>query len=854
MIRSTVASVRCPADWPLRRRWYRSLAQALAAARPPCGALFEATSTDPVPTVTVRPASLIATVRAAPVASALPLECGAVPPPPAPAAPGRERYAVIVPAGSAPPGAGAVGSVGRDRPLLASLLGPADWIGWQTFWLRGSGGEIRVARRFRYVVPPSDDVDTRFDGVAAAVVAEWTDATGLPAAVGRPARGAARDWRRGTVRSIVPGAWIACSADAVDRTAEFRGGSEGSAGPEPRGHAIVFGASGAGKTTFLAHRAAGSIRRGEPVIAIDLHGDLAPAIVAQLTEAQRATVVAVDATDRPVSGIGALAAESGDDDRAAGHLVAALKRLTPDGTDVYWGFRLERIFDSFVRLVQETGGSLRDLYGLLTDADRRDAARWATRRPDLARFLDELGPVVRRNPEFLWSAATRLSKVVLVPALAELLAPPDGGIPVEARIAEGSSLLVRLPFAALGPEAAAFAATLVLGRVYLGLAGRFRTGRPRTALVVLDEAQAFPPRLVAELLTESRKFGLRALVATQYPERLAPELRAAAAGVVGELVVFRIPRASAGNLAGWLGLSSAEAERTLPELPDGHGIVRAATADRPIPLAPVPSRLATDFGPWNAAVAATRRAADASPEPADGDPDAVTERLLLAVLGAEEEERPLGAAELSGAAVGLPGPALDAAAVIDRVPTLERQGLVRVAPDGLRLTLAGERRLGLGAATGATRESAEHRALLFRAFRIFARRGYRLEIVRQGRYDTTLPDARLSLLTAGAIRASPAELAGEIDRARRGWAWRCFRGRNVHVEAEVSGALRAERIRHGWSKAARHDAFALFLVPDPRRAGRVRATLRSMGIGPDRAQVWTLDLSGSRRPPRPLVA
>ena len=226
---------------------------------------------------------------------------------------------------------------------------------------------------------------------------------------------------------------------------------------------------------------------------VDLHGDLAPAILGRLSPESRLRVVAVDATLPPVPGVAALVPD-GPRDRAAAHLVAALKRLSPDGTDLYWGFRLERIFDTFVRLALETGGSLTDLYDLLTNPDRRDAARLATRSVELARFLDELSPVVRRNPEFLWSASTRLSKVVLVPALRELLAPEEGGLPVEALLTEGRSLLVRLPFASLGPEAAAFAATLLLGRIYLGVAATAeRRGRPFPVSVVLDEVQATPP-------------------------------------------------------------------------------------------------------------------------------------------------------------------------------------------------------------------------------------------------------------------------------------------------------------------------------------------------------------------------
>lgn len=83
-------------------------------------------------------------------------------------------------------------------------------------------------------------------------------------------------------------------------------------------------------------------------------------------------------------------------------------------------------------------------------------------------------------------------------------------------------------------------------------------------------------------------------------------------------------------------------------------------------------------------------------------------------------------------------------------------------------------------------------------------------------------------------------MAAALEEAQRGWAWRCFQGLDVHVEAEVSGALRAARVRRGWEKARGRGAFALFLVGDARRAARVRTALRTLGAGPQSAQVWTL--------------
>ncbi len=563
--------------------------------------------------------------------------------------------------------------------------------------------------------------------------------------------------------------------------------------------------------------------------------------MARLSDSDRARLLTVDASELPVPGISGLVAGATSPDRAAAHFVAAVKRLSPDGVELAWGFRLERIFDIFARLVLETGGSLVDLYALLTDADRRDSARLATRRATTARFLDELGPILRRDPEFLWSAATRLSKVVLVPALMDLLAPSDGGLDIEGLLASGRTLLLRLPMGALGPESAAFAGTLVLGRLYLGLAARADAhpeGPP--VLFVLDEAQALSPRLVAEVLAEGRKFGIEAIIATQYPDRLAPEVRSAAAGAAASFIAFRVPPATTASVAPWLGIEPRDATGLLSGLPTGTGVT--LDADRG-GLVWVPS---TGPGPgepgaaWRLELERTRREFGTESEELMVSDAPGTEQVLLAILAADESGRRLRPEEVVGAAGRLPGEPIASERLELAWRAIVRGPELESTPAGLRLSAAGERRLGLGRSTGAARESAEHRRLLLVTFRIFARHGYALEILRQGRFDTTLPDALYRQLGHGGRAETPAELADRLDRTRTGWAWRFFRGRDVHVEAEVSGALRPERIRHGWSKAAGRGAFALYVVGDPMRAGRVRRTLRNLRLGPDRAQVWTL--------------
>jgi hypothetical protein len=838
-----VATLRVDGGFAARRSVYRAIAQALAGAEPPAGAVFETSLAGPPATIWVRPARLLGPRGAADLVGAV---ATFDPSPSDPSEPplGRRsagQFGMLLPSGTARTDRSVPTTVPSPLLPVAWVAPVGGWAGVQVLWRATSMGPVHVAVRFRIAAREPEDRASLFRVVGARLLTDWTRGTGTIAVIGRASHGARRDWRRLGIRSLPGNAWHGLAPEVLDAIPEVGFRDLERPSPTSEGHTVVFGASGTGKTTLLAERARRAIAGGRPVVVLDLHGDLTPAILRNLLPVEREQVVAVDAGVRPVAGISGLVRTGSSVDRAAGHFVAAVKRLSPDGGELAWGFRLERIFDTFSRLVLESGGTLVDLYALLTDPRRREAAVLESHGPAATRFLEELAPIVRRNPEFLWSAATRLSKVVLVPELADLLAPGDGGLEVEHLVRSGRSLLVRIPVATLGPEVAAFAATLVLGRIYLGLVGSpplTNGGAP--VLLVLDEVQGFPPRLVSEILSESRKFGLEAIVATQYPDRLSPEVRDAASGAAANFVTFRTPAASASHVGPWVGLRSDQSAPVLTSLPVGVALALEPNSPEPRWLQGAKPSVTVEAASWGAAVDRTRFefgvASTLTPIGVDEEP---VERVLLAILGAEERADPLACGSVVEAAGQLAGPPLDGAELERAWDRLERGAECSTVAGRVRLTAAGEQRLGLGAHTGAVSESAEHRALLLRAFRVFARRGYAIEILRQGRFDTTLPDAVFRQLGTRA-RTVPAEVARVLDGVRSGWAWRCFSGLDVHLEAEVSGALRSERIRRGWAKAKARGAFALFLVGDAGRARRVRSTLRALGLGPGRAQVWTL--------------
>lgn len=769
--------------------------------------------------------------------------------PPAPAAgPGR-------PARCADRGEGNVGSPGPTglAPLAPDLpegLGavetgsPGTWAATQTHWFARADGQLSVWSRFLVeAAAPGVDAEAWRVGVALARRVECGATAPARVRLRRPSERDRREWSGGALRRLRAGPPFRLVPAAAALVGETGAPAPDSPGLVSDLHAVVIGASGSGKTGLLAETARAWISAGRSAVVLDLHGDLAPALVGRLDPAARARVFAVDAAgpSHRIPGVALLDGRAGaQSDREVAHVVAALRRISGNGDEAFWGPRLERIFDSLVRAAQEEGGGLLDVHALLTDPRRREASRLSTRVAEVARFLDELPSLLRRNPEFLWPAAARTSKLALDGRLARLLSPGESACDVEALLADGRSVLWRLPLGDLGPEGAQLAANLLLAHVYLRRtatdAGRFE--RP-PLLLVLDEAHLFAASLLTEILAEGRKFGVRAVLATQYPERLPTAARGAAAGAVGTHLVFRVPAPVAASLGAWVGLDRDDAVRLLPALPPGVAVVAAHGASPARRLLRVVRPSVPDPHAWPARVAASAADLPEGEEAPRREMAEADEELLLDLLA---RGRMAGSPERNGgSARGIPGATSDGVTdPLDRLGALERRGWV--ARDGGRwdVTLAGLAGLGLTTATGAANESAEHRALLVRAFLVFARRGVRMEIVRQGRFDTRLPDGRVELLPRAGGPGSPREIGERIDRARASWAWRAFGGRNLHVEVEVSGADRAERIRRDVAKARSGGAYLVVVVGRAERARRVRAVLERLAVGRAEAQVWTI--------------
>ncbi len=730
-----------------------------------------------------------------------------------------------------------------DGMGIATPWDPARWVATQVHWF--AGGPEGLGVRVRFLVASDEPVVDAAAWSLGVELARGLEATGAPSTrvvVRPPSRRDLREWSVGALRRVRVGPPLILDPPQAAVAGSFRPGTPDTPQVVTDLHAIVIGASGSGKSGLLAEQAARWIASGRSAIVLDLHGDLAPSILARLTPDDRPRVFAVDAAGPPerIPGVALLSGSTGRErDREVALVVAALRRVASDGGETFWGPRLERIFDTFVRAAQEEGGGLLDVHALLTDVRRREACRAVTRSAEVARFLDELPSLVRRNPEFLWSAAARTSKAALDPRLASLLAPSTrDACDVAALLDASRSIVWRLPLGELGPEGAQLAANLLLAHVYLRRTSVDPTrATQRPVLVVLDEAHLFAAPLVTEILAEGRKFGVRAILATQYPERLALVARSAAAGAVGTHMVFRVPPPAAAAAGAWVGLGRDDSVRVLPSLPPGVAVVASAGTTplrRLVRLAAPPG---LDDLSWSTRVDAS------SPPRTEPVPEGLGQRareedLVLELLAAERHGGVPD--DLRSASAADPCATSDAAVRVASLDTLVRRGWIEARSGRWSVTTAGLLGIGLTTQTGAARETDEHRALLLHAFLVLARRGVRLTIVRQGRFDARVPDGRVELMGPAPTSGTPKELSERIDRLKGTWGWRTFGGRDAHIEAEVSGADRPDRIRRDVEKARSRSAFLVVVVSRPERARKVRAMLDRLRVRREDAQVWTL--------------
>lgn len=309
-------------------------------------------------------------------------------------------------------------------------------------------------------------------------------------------------------------------------------------------HAYVIGKSGTGKSTLLQLFVERLVQLGHGVGLIDPHGDLAAHVLNAVPHSRLDDVVYLNLADEqfaPSLNFISDAVPMEARPRLASALVAAFRQLWASS----WGPRLEHILYHSLRvLIDCQNTSLIALPRLLTDDAFRTWAVGQCRDPFIREFWQREyeGWDKRFRAEAIAPVLNKLGQLAAFPPLRQALGQVKMKVDVPGILAQGKILLVNLAKGRMGEDAARLLGALLAASLSAAAMERGSSSgvAQKDFTLVMDEAHCFLSEGMAAVLSESRKFGLRLIIAHQYLGQLAPPLLEAVLGNVGSIFAFRV--------------------------------------------------------------------------------------------------------------------------------------------------------------------------------------------------------------------------------------------------------------------------------------------------------------------------
>lgn len=319
-------------------------------------------------------------------------------------------------------------------------------------------------------------------------------------------------------------------------------------------HSYIIGQTGTGKSTLIANLALQDAAAGRGLCLIDPHGDLAWMLAERMGD--RALYWQVADPDCPY-GYNPLT-------RTAPHLRPLLasgliETLRKQWADA-WGVRMEHLLrHALLALLDQPQTDLRDILRLFLDrAFRRDALTHVT-DPQVLQFWQEEYPALnyKTAADGFAPIANKLSAFLAHPVVRASLCEPIQPLRFRRLMDEGHILIVNLAKGQLGADIANVLGGLLTSSIVHAAFTREGVAQDqrRPFFLYIDEFHNFTTETVADLLSETRKYGLGLILAQQHTQQTSSPVFASIMGNVGTLIAFRIGASDADRIASQLGLA-----------------------------------------------------------------------------------------------------------------------------------------------------------------------------------------------------------------------------------------------------------------------------------------------------------
>lgn len=360
-------------------------------------------------------------------------------------------------------------------------------------------------------------------------------------------------------------------------------------------HLYILGKTGSGKSTALLRLLSMWIGTGNGAALVDPHGDLVTELLRRIPKARGGEVVVIDPADadRPVAWNPLYRIAPDRRPVVAQGLIGAFKGVWRDS----WGPRMEYILMNGLRLLLDAETeTLLGLQRLLVDRAYRKHLERSCLDPVVARFwtleFDAWDERFRR--EAIAPIQNKIGQFLGDPLMRAILGQSRSRLDLRMSMDRGRILLVNLSKGLVGEGTANLFGALLVASLHEAALSRADMPESvrRPFLLAVDEFQNVATDRFASTLSEARKYGLGLVLSHQYLDQLLPEIRSAALGNAGSMLLFRMGGGDASVFAGELGrewpasrlsdLASFQAVFCSPT-PEGIPVARVIRAAAPEP-------------------------------------------------------------------------------------------------------------------------------------------------------------------------------------------------------------------------------------------------------------------------------
>lgn len=320
-------------------------------------------------------------------------------------------------------------------------------------------------------------------------------------------------------------------------------------------HIFLPGQTGAGKSTALRALACELARQDLGFLMLDPHGETARLLLGELPSHRQDSVIFIDAADighpAPINPFNVK--DPLQRDTALANMVAMFFDLFDPRQMGIIGPRWETWFRMSMLTLLEAHGkraSFLDVPLPFFDPDYLRNVKARVKDENVLNFWDremaETQPF--HKSEMLGYFTSKFTAFRTNAVLRAALSSGHDALDAAEVMDNGRIVIVSLDKGSIGGPI-----SQLLGYVYLTrywTAALRRTNAQRPFGLIIDEAHTFARGPLPDVLAEGRKFGLSAVIASQYLGQLSPEIQAAILGNVGTVAAFRLGEHDAQTLRG----------------------------------------------------------------------------------------------------------------------------------------------------------------------------------------------------------------------------------------------------------------------------------------------------------------